>query len=610
MRSYTIVGGLLSLAAIVSGRTSSSDIREPFEALRSTPEGWHKVGTPDPNKRLHFRIGVTQSNLDLFEQTLYDVSTPDHPKYGQHLKSHQIKELLRPSEDATASIKEWLSDSDISAEDIEDDGDWINFVATVAQAEKMMDTTFNIYESSIRKNLRKVRTLHYSIPGKLHKYIDLIQPTTRFQHITPQREFILGHDVLGMAGAVNVSASCNTTITPTCLRDLYNVKGFTPSANSSGFLGVNGFLEQYARYEDLALFLRDYAPEAVGANFSFTSVNGGVLPQDSPENSVEANLDIDYTVSLSYPIPNTYYSTAGRGPLVPDLDQPTQEDNANEPYLEFFTYLSNLPDNELPQTLTTSYGEDEQSVPASYARRVCNLIGQLGARGVSVIFASGDTGVGSACQTNDGRNTTRFLPIFPAACPFVTSVGGTYRVNPEQAIYFSSGGFSDVFPRPSYQDAAVKKYLSILGDRWEGLYNPDGRGFPDLAAQGQGYRVVDKRRVISVGGTSASAPTVAAIISRISAARIQVGKPPLGFLNPWIYSKGFKGLTDIVNGGSRGCTGQSIYSGLPAPYVPYASWNATEGWDPVTGYGTPDFQKLLELADAAPGRLRYGRTRQ
>jgi len=35
-------------------------------------------------------------------------------------------------------------------------------------------------------------------------------------------------------------------------------------------------------------------------------------------------------------------------------------------------------------------------VPASYAKTVCNQIGQLGLRGVSVLFSSGDTGVVSA----------------------------------------------------------------------------------------------------------------------------------------------------------------------------------------------------------------------
>ncbi len=49
-----------------------------------------------------------------------------------------------------------------------------------------------------------------------------------------------------------------------------------------------------------------------------------------------------------------------------------------------------LPDDELPQTLTTSYGEDEQSVPRAYAEKICQMIGQLGARGVSILFSSGE----------------------------------------------------------------------------------------------------------------------------------------------------------------------------------------------------------------------------
>ena len=275
------------------------------------------------------------------------------------------------------------------------------------------------------------------------------------------------------------------------------------------------------------------------------------------------------------------------------------------PYLDYFTYLNDLEDEELPEVLTTSYGESEQSVPAEYAKKVCNLIGQLGARGVSVIFSSGDTGPGSACQTNDGKNTTRFLPIFPASCPYVTSVGGTVGVEPEKAVSFSSGGFSDLWPRPAYQEKAVSEYLEKLGDRWNGLYNPQGRGFPDVAAQGQGFQVFDKGRLISVGGTSASAPVFASVVALLNNARKAAGMSSLGFLNPWIYEQGYKGLTDIVAGGSRGCTGRSIYSGLRAPLVPYASWNATEGWDPVTGYGTPDFKQLLTLATVP----KYGERR-
>lgn len=62
-------------------------------------------------------------------------------------------------------------------------------------------------------------------------------------------------------------------------------------------------------------------------------------------------------------------------------------------------------------------------VPLDYATEVCNLFAQLGARGSSIMFSSGDDGVGAGnCLTNDGKNTKRFQPNFPASCPFVTTV--------------------------------------------------------------------------------------------------------------------------------------------------------------------------------------------
>jgi hypothetical protein len=30
--------------------------------------------------------------------------------------------------------------------------------------------------------------------------------------------------------------------------------------------------------------------------------------------------------------------------------------------------------------------------------------------------------------------------------------------------------------------------------------------------------------------------------------------------------------------------------------VPYASWNATAGWDPVSGLGTPNFATMKKIA--------------
>lgn len=360
-----------------------------------------------------------QPNPGLLDQTLMEVSTPSHLRYGRHLKRSELKDLMRPSQGASASVLRWLSDFGINDSDIHDDGDWINFQTVVSTAESMMDTTFDWYRNR-HNGAEGIRTLQYSVPEQVRQHIELVQPTTRFGQVKPQLSHVRERMPIGIAGTgLNVTA-CNATITPACLKDLYKIGDYKGDPSNGNMLAFNNFLEEYPRYADLARFEEEYAPYAVGSNFTYTSINGGLLDQNSSSDSVEANLDVQYALSISYDTPIMAYTTAGRGPLVPDLDQPTPP-GSNEPYLDFLTYVLAQPDDKLPQTLSTSYGEDEQSVPESFNRQVCQMFAQLGTRGVSILFSSGDTGVGSACQTNDGKNTTRFLPIFPAACPYVTS---------------------------------------------------------------------------------------------------------------------------------------------------------------------------------------------
>ncbi|KAI1200278.1 subtilisin-like protein [Nemania serpens] len=582
------------------------------ESLPGVPAGWTKLRDATSSQLIKLRIALEQPNLALFEQTLYDVSTPQHVLYGKHLSREEVRDLVKPSEGSAAAVLGWLRAAGIDEADIEEDGEWVNFKTTVARAADLLDAEFSVYRH-VGTVKESVRTLRYSVPEDIRSHITMIQPTTRFGQVRPQRiqtshvfeQSELASHVQG-AGKISTqhlnATFCNSTITPECLRALYKIGDAKADPGAPGFLGVNGFLEQYAKHDALDTFLEQWAPYATSQNFTTVRVNGGLNNQtDTVDDDVEANLDMQYAASIGFGQDITFYSVGGRAPLVPDLDQPDANDSSNEPYLELLTYLLRQPNSKLPHTLTTSYGEDEQSVPKEYVKKVCTLFGQLGARGVSVIFSSGDTGPGSACQTNDGKNTTRLLPTFPAACPYLTSVGGTVGVEPERAVSFSSGGFSDIWPRPLYQDAAVSKYVRGIGSAFEGLYNPRGRGFPDVAAQGSGFVVVSQGAAIRVGGTSASAPTFAAVVSLLNNARLGKGLRPLGLLNPWLYAHAADALTDVVDGGSTGCTGRDIYSGLPAPYVPGAGWNATKGWDPVTGLGTPLFDKMLERA--VPGFL-------
>ena len=84
-------------------------------------------------------------------------------------------------------------------------------------------------------------------------------------------------------------------------------------------------------------------------------------------------------------------------------------------------------------------------------------------------------------------------------------------------------------------------------------------------------------------------------ISLLIDAHLAQSGPVLGFLNPWLDSNGKDGLTDIMDGGMDACGSNDTETanGPVTPLVPFVSCNATPGWDPVTGLGTPNYGKLL-----------------
>ncbi|EFW18207.1 hypothetical protein D8B26_005045 [Coccidioides posadasii str. Silveira] len=561
----------------------------------NVPDGWIQGRIVDPSTMFSMKINLnTASQTEDLHQKVMEIGTPGHARYGLHLKQEEINSLMTPNEVVLNDVLKWIQDGGVGLEHVRTRANWIDIELTIGAASKMLNARFYEYKDE-RTGLTKIRTTEYSAPKSVAQHIFYIYPLILFTRTAAQNKQVARSFLQDLPSRGTVSAACPEGNTPNCLRGLYNLGNITAKAGSRNKIAVSGYLDQYAQYKDLAAFLQKFAPQAASANFSVSLVKGGQNIQNSTRNSIEANLDTQYAVALTYNMKVDFVSVKGRGLLKEDLDQPNQSKNQNEPYMDQLEYLMGLPDKDLPTVLTTSYGETEQSVPELYARATCNEFAKLTARGVSIIFSSGDTGVGSACTSNDGKNRTVFNPIFPASCPFVTAVGGTHSRNPERAVGFSAGGFSNYFKRPGWQDEAVTKYLSNLGTTWEGYYNPLGRGFPDVAAQAVKYPIYEKGSIITAAGTSASAPTIAAIIAHLNEVRLSQGKPVLGFLNPWIYSTGFKGFTDITHEGSIGCLGTSMYSKLSTRLVPYASWNATKGWDPVTGFGTPDFKKLVKL---------------
>lgn len=453
LRIFTLLA--LSMASLAAAKQAMV-IKESVSA----PPDWVRRGPAPDLHRINLQIALKQRDVSTLEQQLLDIADPDSVNYGKWLNQEQVTSYLQPAEASIGAVRRWLAEHGIEEKVSKRSvaGDWITADVTVSQARALLgEADFAVWEHrSTGEQL--VRAIEYSLPRNVAEHVDLVGPTTYFSQIRALNKqgkrsttmhwepvstevgdlfsdaihpLLTSPDKMAKAtkaakGADGVPKVCNlSAVSMDCLRQFYRSYDYKVQNPTKQRIGISGFLEEYASFSDLKKFLSTQRPDAAAVDFKFdvALVNDGAVNDQSMPGG-EANLDVQTVAGIGFNIPYTYYSTAGRPPYKPDLVTPT---NTNEPYTTEFEYLLNLPDSELPDILSTSYGDDEQTVPINYQRRVCLEIAALGIRGVTVFFSSGDSGVGAdgKCQSNDGKNTYKFLPSFPPSCPYVTTVGAT-----------------------------------------------------------------------------------------------------------------------------------------------------------------------------------------
>ncbi|KAI3627983.1 tripeptidyl-peptidase I [Malassezia furfur] len=611
-RTWTTLFVAVLVVLATTASATPSLIPDVVKEQVQVPHGWTRRAVANESELIPLRIALKQASPGIIEKKLDQTSDPDSPHYLHHLSRKEVLDLLKPSSRSAEVVRNWLDEHNVSSMIEESNGHSILLNVPVHKAKRMLNTEFSVFEHRSTQEL-VVRTTEYRLPRDVADHIDFIGGTTYFSTMrtmrTPGRTVekhvqispIQDHGRVSKVKTMHskakgsrVPASCNATqVTSMCLRELYGTVDYRPQAPTKTHIGIAGFLGEVANYEDLNKFLKYQRPDALRgkATFDYVTLNGATNNQSLAASTGEAALDVQTVVGVTWPVRTSFYSVGGSPPFKKDEFTPT---NTNEPYLQLVEYLLQLEDHELPDVLTISYGDDEQTVPERYARRVCTLFAALGLRGVSVFDSSGDEGVGGyneeQCVTNDGRNKTTFLPEFPSTCPYVTSVGAVKDFDPERvttkkfSYIVSGGGFSNYFSRPSYQDEAVVNYLTMYqGTHYHGLYNPRGRGFPDVSAQGSRFVISVGGEFELISGTSASTPLFASVVTLLNDARIAQNKATLGFLNPLIYKRlgNTTAFNDVTIGSARGCGD-------------YKGFEAAEGWDPVTGFGTPHFKKLLK----------------
>jgi subtilase family serine protease len=217
-----------------------------------------------------------------------------------------------------------------------------------------------------------------------------------------------------------------------------------------------------------------------------------------------------------------------------------------------------------------------------------------GLAGVTVFASAGDGGTSNP----DLAGALYPFPTvnFPASSPFVTSVGGTDLTADSSGNYISEtvwsdagccaggGGISEIFAEPNYQ---TKTLPGSVQTELGGM-----RGVPDIS-----YNAAVFNEFIliyasfpgtppgwyGIGGTSEGSPQWAGIVADLN----QYVGQPLGFLNPGLYALGGAGLVGLF---SRDITvGNNALQDVTGAAPGYS---ATAGWDPASGWGTPNLADL------------------
>jgi len=274
------------------------------EQLASVPSGWTQVGVPANSDTLVLQIGLAEQNLDKLESMIYDVSTPGSASYGKYMDGDAVAAILKPSSDANHAVLTWLKEAGVTNKF--SDGVFVNFSTSVGTANALLGAQFKYYAND---GVQKLRTTRYSVPDDLAEHIDLVTPTTYFGKTVPQAPVArLQSSAKQVAPRQAVNTSCADLITPACLKDLYNIK-YLPDAKSGSKIAFGSFLNQSARTQDLALF--EIANSIPQQGFSVQLINGGVNDQAIDANHGEANLDVEYIVGISHPLPVISYITGG-----------------------------------------------------------------------------------------------------------------------------------------------------------------------------------------------------------------------------------------------------------------------------------------------------------
>lgn len=528
----------------MSARKVFQDSVVPLPAEPGTTPGGFIVNAktpdrPDEDMEVHFSLSIANDVEAQLEQKVAQ---------GQTVPPDELEKLYAGSSGQSDALVSWLKSNGYQIVQVSRDGVYAR--AKASQIAKSLEV--NIVPVTKNGVTYSAAQNAPSLPDEIAGVVRSINGLQPFRQAN--KHSIRFHRVNGN-GTESDAAGPSTHIgnaPPYLVSEIAAAYGADKVAGGGAGQTVAILIDTFPRNSDLTEFWSANGLPVTLSQIEKINVGGGTVPAPSGEET----LDVSWTSGIA-PKANIRVYASGALTFVA-LDKALDR------------IIADLPTEPGMRQLSISLGLGEAFMSPGEVRTEHTKFLHLAAAGVNVFVSSGDAG---SNPDSSGHNPTGPLQAeYEASDPAVIGVGGTtLRLNAAGSITSetgwtaSGGGTSRFFTRPAWQAGA-------------GVPAGTQRLVPDVSSAADpntGAFLVFHGQKTGIGGTSWSAPVWAGFCALINGARVNSGKPALGFLNPALYNLNGTAAFRDVKSGTNG------------------AFQCGPGYDQVTGLGSPNVAELL-----------------
>ncbi len=591
---------LVSACSQSNGQSNSSNSGTPSATRGTTPTGSSspvasqpkgagkpKGGKPLPQnevKPLTFNLVYNESALS---QNVLQMYTPGSSTFHQFLTPAQIVQKYALSDAQVQTVVNWLTQNGYTVDSTDALRSSIAVHASVGTIERTLHITLTAF--TVNGQTFFLQQGEPALPASVGQYVASVVGLDNFA--VPVFKPPFGISLLAHGSTRALAGDCSNygahqALTRNNLAGAYQVS----QLYQQGFQG-QGMIIGVAEFGD------PYNPQDVSNYAACAGISAPNIQNINVDGQLAAGSGAgEATMDLEL--------IAGLASQATILDY--QADITNTSFAQAMVDVFNrVATDHKVQVLSVSYGTYEDSFSSSEMAAVNRSLEFLAAEGISVFVSSGD------CAAFSWRLHNIASVSFPASSLYAIAVGGTHlQVNSNnqrasetawgqddgapmcQNEWGSGGGVSQnsTFKRPSWQSGpgTTTQYnggpfvTTQPGPLSSSVSAPNGlRQVPDVAAAAYpNIAIYYKGAWISAGGTSAAAPIWAAGTLLVDQALQHKSKAALGSVPEFYtlanHSSSFHPYNDITSGNNL-------------------FYNATRGWDYVTGWGSPNFNDILQL---------------